>query len=46
MGAEFKRLAMVVFEPLLSYVDEIEEKDELPEELPDELWNAASEVDS
>ena len=46
LDAEFKRLAIVIFEPLLSYMDEIEEKDELPEELPDELWNAPSEVDS
>ena len=46
INAEFKRLATLVFEPLITYADEIPEKDELPEELPDELWQSSVEEGS
>jgi len=32
-----------VFEPLLTYAKETTEQEELPEELPDELWHASPE---
>jgi len=43
---EFKRLARLVFEPLLDRMEESPKDDELPDELPDELSYAAQEVES
>jgi len=44
-STEFQRLAKLVYDPLLESTKEIPEKEELPEELPDELWQGAAGVE-